>query len=107
MILALFTHVGPLACVSRIQGCSIDRPGLRLLESDLVGGEHDSFLQMPVVPPEYRSGDYIYRKSGGPDDHARGCLDSPSFMCRTFTEAEIRAGSNGSCFRYPTTRTMQ
>jgi hypothetical protein len=61
MILALFTHVEPLACVSRIQGCSIDRPGLRLLESDLVGGEHDSFLQMPVVPPEYRSGDYIYR----------------------------------------------
>ena len=25
------------------------------------GGKYDSFLQIPVVPPKYRAGDYIYR----------------------------------------------
>ena len=25
------------------------------------GGEYDSYLQIPVVPPKYRSGDYIYK----------------------------------------------
>ena len=25
------------------------------------GGEFDSYLQLPVVPPRYRSGDYVYR----------------------------------------------
>lgn len=25
------------------------------------GGEYDSYLQLPVIPPRYRSGDYIYR----------------------------------------------
>ena len=25
------------------------------------GGEHDSYLQIPVIPPRYQDGDYIYR----------------------------------------------
>ena len=25
------------------------------------GGKHDSFLQVPTVPPKYRAGDYVYR----------------------------------------------
>ena len=25
------------------------------------GGEHDSYLQIPVVPPKYQVGDYIWR----------------------------------------------
>ena len=25
------------------------------------GGKYDSFLQIPVVPPKYQDGDYIYR----------------------------------------------
>jgi predicted acyl esterase len=25
------------------------------------GGQYDSFLQIPVVPPKYRAGDYVYR----------------------------------------------
>lgn len=25
------------------------------------GGQYDSFLQIPVVPPKYQVGDYIYR----------------------------------------------
>jgi hypothetical protein len=25
------------------------------------GGEYDSFLQIPVVPPKYQAGDYVYR----------------------------------------------
>lgn len=25
------------------------------------GAEHDSFLQIPVIPPRYQDGDYIYR----------------------------------------------
>ena len=25
------------------------------------GGEHDSYLQIPTVPPKYQVGDYIYR----------------------------------------------
>jgi predicted acyl esterase len=25
------------------------------------GGKYDSFLQIPVVPPKYRAGDYVYR----------------------------------------------
>lgn len=25
------------------------------------GGQYDSFVQIPVIPPKYKSGDYIYR----------------------------------------------
>lgn len=25
------------------------------------GGDHDSYLQLPVIPPRHQSGDYIYR----------------------------------------------
>ena len=25
------------------------------------GGEYDSYVQLPVIPPKYRSGDYVYR----------------------------------------------
>jgi hypothetical protein len=25
------------------------------------GGRYDSFLQVPVIPPRYRAGDYVYR----------------------------------------------
>jgi len=25
------------------------------------GGNYDSYLQIPVVPPKYQAGDYIYR----------------------------------------------
>jgi predicted acyl esterase len=25
------------------------------------GGQYDSYLQIPVVPPKYRAGDYVYR----------------------------------------------
>lgn len=25
------------------------------------GGEHDSYLQVPVIPPKHRSGEYVYR----------------------------------------------
>ena len=27
----------------------------------VTGGEHDSYLQIPVIPPRYQDGDYIYR----------------------------------------------
>jgi len=25
------------------------------------GGKYDSYLQVPVIPPKYQAGDYIYR----------------------------------------------
>ena len=25
------------------------------------GGKYDSYLQIPVIPPKYRAGDYVYR----------------------------------------------
>jgi hypothetical protein len=25
------------------------------------GGKYDSYLQIPVIPPKYQAGDYVYR----------------------------------------------
>jgi len=35
-----------------------DNKGMHIIHS---GGKYDSFLQIPVIPPKYKAGDYVYR----------------------------------------------
>jgi len=39
-------------------GWDVDNKGNHIIHS---GGQYDSYLQIPVVPPKYQVGDYIYR----------------------------------------------
>jgi hypothetical protein len=35
-----------------------DNKGIHIIHT---GGEYDSFLQIPVIPPKYKAGEYVYR----------------------------------------------
>ncbi len=35
-----------------------DNKGIHIIHT---GGEYESFIQVPVIPPKYKSGDYVYR----------------------------------------------
>lgn len=40
------------------EGPEIDNQGIHIIHT---GGEYDSYLQIPVIPPRYQDGDYVYR----------------------------------------------
>jgi len=60
------TKVSSYACLYRViifakarsSLWDIDNKGSHVIHS---GGKYDSFLQVPVIPPKYQAGDYVYR----------------------------------------------